>query len=349
MKKFSLLVVSLCAISMLAGCSETSSSGAGDENSVDLTAETLRFVGSTSVESMSNDLSDAWVDTFSANNKPKAEHNHTGSGDAFKKLENGTGDIGFASREFTKSEQTADYSYGKICADGIAVIVNTKNANVNQITLQELRDIYVNPDSIANETISMENFGADYSSEKPITNWNQLGGSDAEINPYTRDTSSGTRDGFCTKIGIEDAKTNDELLSTEVSGATSNGDMVSKVESDANGIGYCSLEGLDEHPNVKTLKVSSDGKTYVEASEANIKDGSYPLQRNFNMMYPKAASDDRDEIKIALIESFIAYVNSSDGDLIVKAAGGVLTQTHSQSYEDILQGADWAVTLGLRK
>lgn len=345
MKKLGVLAVSICALSMLASC-DTNSSDNG--NTVDLSAETVTFVGSTSVQSMSQDLTDAWVNTFKSGNKPNIKHDHTGSGDAFKRLEDGTGDIGFASREFTASEKTDAYNNGKICADGIAVIVNTDNTNVNQITLQQLRDIYVAPSAIADKATSEKNFGSDYSAEDPITDWSQVAsGASGEIKPFTRDTSSGTRDGFCTKLGIEAAKSNDKLLSSSVGGVSSNGDMISSVEATSNGIGYCSLEGLETHKSLKTLKVSSNGTNYVEATVANIRDGSYPLQRNFNYMYPKAVSKDRDEVKIALIDSFIAFMNSLDGDAIVTAAGGVLTSTHTQTYADIVATADWADTLGL--
>ena len=348
MKKIGVFAVSLCALSMLASCGGNSSSSATGGDAVDLKDRTVTFVGSTSVQSMSEDLTAAWINTFSASNRPEAVHNHTGSGDAFKKLEDGTGDVGFASREFNESEKTADYENGKICADGIAVIVNTANTEVTQITLQQLRDIYVAPEAIADKATSEENFGADYSNETPITDWSQIAsGASGAIKPYTRDTSSGTRDGFCTKIGIEDAKTNDDLLTDAAGQVATNGEMISSVESTENGIGYCSLEGLSTHEKLKTLKVSSDGTTYVEATEENIKDGSYPLQRNFNYMYPKATSEDRDEIQIALIQSFIAFMNSLDGDSIVKAAGGVLTDIHTETYAEIKEDAAWAETLGL--
>ncbi len=346
MKKLGVLAVSICALSMLASCDTTNSSSNG--TTVDLSDRIVTFVGSTSVQSMSKDLTDAWVNTFESGNRPEAVHDHTGSGDAFKRLEDGTGDVGFASREFNDSEKTADYTNGKICADGIAVIVNTANTNVSQITLQQLRDIYVNPSAIADAETSEANFGADYSSEDPITDWSAIAsGASGEIKPFTRDTASGTRDGFCTKIGIEDAKSDDKLLTSSVGQVATNGDMISSVEATDNGIGYCSLEGLETHTDLKTLKVSSDGTKYVEANEENIKDGSYPLQRNFNYMYPKAVSEDRDEIQIALIQSFVAFMNSLDGDAIVKAAGGVLTATHTETYAEIVETADWADTLGL--
>ena len=37
-----------------------------------------------------------------------------------------------------------------------------------------IRDIYVNPEAIKDKETSEENFGADYSSETPITTWSQI-------------------------------------------------------------------------------------------------------------------------------------------------------------------------------
>lgn len=339
----------LASLGLLAGCSEPSSSASsstssGSAEKVDLTGETLRFVGSTSVENMSKSLSTAWQNTFDSSNKPGVDHNHTGSGDAYTKVKDGTGDIGLASREFKDTEKGEGFADGKICRDGIAVIVNAENPLAN-ITIQQLRDIYVSATAIADGETSVANFGTDYSAEDPIVDWNAFGDSfTGKINPYTRDTTSGTRDGFCTKIGIENAKTKDDLLSANVSQVASNGDMIAKVENDKYGIGYCSLEGLESHPKVKAIKVEN-----VEATADTIRKDEYPLQRNFNYMYPTAANG-RSDIKMALIDSFIAYMGSAEGQGIVTGEGGILDATTAlpEHYADIVAKADWAVTLGLR-
>lgn len=140
-----------------------------------ITSETVYFVGSTSVQDMSTDLSTAWSALFGSN-EPQINHNHTGSGDAVKKVADGSGDIGFASREFTDAEKSAHttWTFGKICMDAISVIINADNDLISNITLQQLRDIYVNPTAIADSATSETNFGVDYSDETPITTWSQL-------------------------------------------------------------------------------------------------------------------------------------------------------------------------------
>ena len=64
------------------------------------------------------------------------------------------------------------------------------------------------------------------------------------IKTYTRDRTSGTRDGFSTGIGLEDAKTDNTPLVDGVVEVSSNGDMMTKVANDEYGIGYISLSTL---------------------------------------------------------------------------------------------------------
>ncbi len=161
------------------------------------------------------------------------------------------------------------------------------------------------------------------------------------IKPYTRDTTSGTRDGFFTKIGIEAAKTNDSLISTTVGTTISNGDMMTKIAADQFGIGYASLADLDG--SVTTLKVNG-----VAATEATVKDGTYALQRDFNYVIP--AAEDRSELKSALIASYIGYMNSAEGIAIIQDDGGILDDdalNNAEDWSDIIATASWATVLGL--
>lgn len=70
-----------------------------------------------------------------------------------------------------------------------------------------------------------------------------------EIKIYTRDTSSGTRDGFFTGIGFEEAVKDDTVLKEGKIRVDSNGDMISAIENDLYGIGYISLSSLTEKLN----------------------------------------------------------------------------------------------------
>ena len=92
---------------------------------------------------------------------------------------------------------------------------------------------------------------------------------DFEIKLYTRDTTSGTRDGFFTGIGLEKAKADNAPLKVEGLGTVeSNGDMINMIKNDKYGIGYISMSSL-EGSGVKGLYYEG-----VEPIESNVVKGT---------------------------------------------------------------------------
>lgn len=136
-----------------------------------------------------------------------------------------------------------------------------------------------------------------------ITNWKDIGGSDAEIVLIGREAGSGTRDGFesITKTAKK-CKYRQELTST--------GDVITTVAGNPAAIGYASLASVKD--SVKALKV--DG---VAPSEATIKDGSYKVQRNF-VLVTKTDGKLSDAA-----QKFFNYITSSDASEVIKNAGAV--------------------------
>ena len=72
-----------------------------------------------------------------------------------------------------------------------------------------------------------------------ITNWSELGGNDAEIAVFGRDSASGTRSAFEEILGIEDKCAYLNEYSTT-------GDVIGNVASNPNAIGYASLSAVNE-------------------------------------------------------------------------------------------------------
>lgn len=152
---------------------------------------------------------------------------------------------------------------------------------------------------------------------------------DKKINLYTRDTTSGTREGFFEKIGYKEGVKDDIKLkgATIVSG---NGDMIQKVANDEYAIGYISLSTLGENNKVKGLTFEG-----VEPTEANVINESYKLTRNFNYMTRKAG-DFGDTKKEELVNAFIAYMGTKEGKSIIKQGHGILALTgEEKSWNDI--------------
>ena len=111
----------------------------------DNSSVTISFGGSTSVESIARALSAE----FSAKcGDFIAEHNHTGSGDAYIRTQGTESEganklhIGFASREFKPSEPYSEGTSGLICLDAVVVVLNGNNSTITNITSEKLRKIY---------------------------------------------------------------------------------------------------------------------------------------------------------------------------------------------------------------
>ncbi len=149
------------------------------------------------------------------------------------------------------------------------------------------------------------------------------------ITRYTRDATSGTRDGFFTAIGFKDAITDD----TKIPGAiqtTGNSNMITLVNNDVYGIGYISYASL-ETSELKGLKFEG-----VEASEAAIIDGSYALSRNFNYVTRLEADTTADEW--VLLNGFVQFMKSKEGLGIIKSKDGILVTSiaSAESWDTIL-------------
>lgn len=143
------------------------------------------------------------------------------------------------------------------------------------------------------------------------------GGGDAEfdgdkdITIVTREDGSGTRSAFIELLGIEqknDDGTKQDLTSVEAVIAKATDVMMTNIMGDLYAIGYISLGSLNE--TVKALKVEG-----VDATAENVKNGSYPIQRPFNIVTKGAPSD--------LAQDFIDFILSADGQAVV--AGGYIT------------------------
>ncbi len=138
---------------------------------------------------------------------------------------------------------------------------------------------------------------------------------DKNIVCYTRDTSSGTRDGFFTGIGLEEAKSDNSLLVSGYQEIDSNGTMISSVKNDENGIGYISLASLAES-GLKGLYYND-----VEPTEENVLAGTYTLTRNFNYII---RTDDADTTKGKIVRAMVAYLGTVEGKTLVKNNSGIV-------------------------
>ena len=204
------------------------------------------------------------------------EKSGTGSGDAPNSVRSGIALIGDMSRDLKESENPDEFEIKQIAIDGIAIAVHKDNP-VQDLTTEQIRKIFTGE----------------------IKNWSELGGQDKAITTLGREAASGTRDGFESIFSIESPVYAAELSST--------GEIVTKISSDISAIGYVSLESLND--SVVACKV--DG---VEATDENIENGTYTVQRPFIQIYKKGTDS-------ALINAWFEFIESSEGQQIIKDVG----------------------------
>ena len=266
MKKFmSILLIAAMAVLALAGCGGKQSGG------------TVSTDGSTSMKSVIGILGEAFEQE---NSGVTFTYNPTGSGSGIQAVLEGRCDIGLSSRSLKESEKSSGLTEIVLAYDGIAVIVNPENP-ISDLTVEEIAAIFTGE----------------------VTNWSRVGGNDGEIVLIGREAGSGTRDGFESITGTEDACAYRQEL-------TSTGDVITAVASNPNAIGYASLASVKD--TVKALSVGG-----VTPSEDAVKDGSYAIQRPF-VLVTKA-----DTALSETAQAFFDFALSAQAREYISAAGVV--------------------------
>lgn len=279
------LLTVLLTVLMVLGLSACSNSTANEENTNDANneAETLSgklsLSGSTSMEKVCEALAETFMEEYP---DVTVTVEYTGSGAGIESVTNKMVDIGNSSRALKDTEKEKGVVENVIAIDGIAVITNNSN-EVENLTKEDLIKIYTGE----------------------IKNWKELGGKDENIVVLGREAGSGTRGAFEELLGIVDSCVYaGELDST--------GGVKAKVASTEGTIGYVSLDVVDD--TVKALKL--DG---VEATEANIKAGSYLLSRPFVM-----ATNGEISAQNEIVQTWFDYIKSAKGQEVIKSVGLIL-------------------------
>lgn len=255
--------------------SSVASSAAEATNDLSSLSGTVATGGSTSMNSVIEALTEGFAEVAPG---VTISYDPTGSGAGITGAVEQTLDIGLASRALHDDE--TGVSATTVALDGIAMVVNNENT-VSDLSIDQLAQIF----------------------RKEITNWADVGGEDGEIVVIGREAGSGTRDGFESIVGVEDACVYDQEL-------TATGAVISAVASNKLAIGYASLSAVGD--TVKTLTVEG-----VECSEATVLDGTYKVQRPFNFI-----TNDSAELSEAA-QAFIDFAVSPDAAELIRLAGAV--------------------------
>jgi len=125
------------------------------------------------------------------------------------------------------------------------------------------------------------------------------------INAITREEGSGTRGAFIELFGLEEKQadgTKKDLISKDIGVESNTNTILSTVQNDVYAIGYVSMGSLND--NVKALQI--DG---IDATTANVKNGTYNVSRPFNIATKGEAT--------GLSKDFIDFIMSKEGQEVV--------------------------------
>ena len=186
-----------------------------------------------------------------------------GSGVGISALMEGTTDIAQASRRMKFDEKQKIQKEGDkvketvVAYDALAIVVHPSNP-VTNLTREQLEGIFTGR----------------------ITNWKEVGGPDAKIIVYSRETSSGTYEFFKESV-LENKNYTNNILSMPATGA-----IIQSIRQTKGAIGYVGMAYLN--PHVKAIKVSYDGgKSYAYPSIENARAKKYPIVRPLYYYYNK--------------------------------------------------------------
>ena len=134
---------------------------------------------------------------------------------------------------------------------------------------------------------------------------NSTGGATGAISVVSREDGSGTRGAFVELCGVEDADGNDATVSSaEITNSTAV--MMQTVEGNASAIGYMSMGSLGKNDKIKAVQING-----VDATPANVSNGSYVVSRPFNIVTKSDGVSDA-------AQDFINYILSDEGQDIVE-------------------------------
>jgi phosphate transport system substrate-binding protein len=244
---------------------------------------TISEVGSTTVQPIAEKLAAAFM-----LNNPRVKVDIKGGGTAvgIKAANDGTADIGAASRELTKDDPNLVKFL--LARDGIAIIVNPANS-ISGLSKAQIIDIF----------------------SGKITNWSQVGGIDKDIHVAAREEGSGTRTAFQELVMGKDAAGNAIPIVKNAILQNSSGAIMQVVKSDAQAISFDSFGYVNS--SVKALAVDS-----VTAQAENARSGTYPVVRPLYFLTKTEPT--------GIIKAFLAYCAGPDAQKIITGEGYISVQ-----------------------
>ncbi|UUV17183.1 phosphate ABC transporter substrate-binding protein [Fusobacteria bacterium ZRK30] len=251
-------------------------------------SEVIKLQGSDTILNTSQAIAEEFM---KENKEARIAVTGGGSGTGIAAKLNGTVHVAMASRSIKDKEVKKAKEVGidleeiVLGFDGITVIIN----HDNKIT-----------------DLDKATLGKVFAGE--VTNWNELGGEDAEIVVLSRDSSSGTHSYFKEEIVRNGKKESDKEYGPKTLYMPSNQAILQEVKSNKYAIGYIGMGYMED--SVNALSVNG-----IEPTFKNVADKNYPIARE---VYWYVDGDRKgDEAKL------VDFALSPKGQAIVKSEGFV--------------------------
>jgi phosphate transport system substrate-binding protein len=230
-----------------------------------------------------------------------------GTGGGFKKFCRGETDISDASRPIRKVEADEckkngiEYIELPIALDALAVMVNPKNDWANEMTVAELKKIWV-PEA-----------------QGKIMNWKQVRDSfpDRPLRLYGAGVDSGTYDYFTAAVVGKEHSSRGDFTASEDDNV-----LVQGISGDVNALGFFGLAYyLENKDKLKAVAVKADDKAKaVLPAVETAKDGTYqPLSRPIFIYVSRKSVETKPEV--AKFVEF--YLDKKNAAKLVKEVGYV--------------------------
>ncbi|MFP5163977.1 PstS family phosphate ABC transporter substrate-binding protein [Staphylococcus equorum] len=182
----------------------------------------------------------------------------SGTGGGFEKFISGNTDFSNASRPIKDEEKKKledkgiKYNEFEVAKDGVTIAVNKENDFVNELTKDQLKDIY------SGEAKSWK----DVNPEWP----------DKEIKSFSPDQSHGTYDFFTEEVMDDGDIKAEKNADTNV--------IVQSVQKNEQSIGYFGYNFFEENKDkLKAVEIKDDSGEVTKPTKESIQDGSYALSR----------------------------------------------------------------------
>lgn len=221
---------------------------------------------------------------------------HNTTSKAYQNLIDGKADLIFVSEPSddilnTAKSKNVEFEMVGIGRDGFVFIVNTENT-VKSLTIDQIQKIYTGQ----------------------ITNWQEVGGSNAKILAYQREQNSGSQNLMEKMVmkGLEMAESPKSLYIADMAGLV---DSIASYSNSKDAIGYSIyLYAKEQYVKDSIRFLAING---VNPTDETIADGTYPLSKIVYAVFRK------DEPSDSKVRELVNWLKTTDGQKAVEAGGYV--------------------------